>query len=103
MKKGRSASKLCVLVEAQREREFVELVLRETSTLGVRVASYRRYETERRVEERVTSLGIVRVKVREWQGSRRLEPEYEDIRELAASLERPAIDIWRQLRAELGG
>jgi len=103
MKKGRAATKLCVLIPAEAEGRFASLVLRETTTLGVRVASYRRYEATRAVETFASSLGPVRVKVREFDGRRRVQPEYDDVVALAAKLGRPAIEVQRQLEAELIG
>ena len=75
----------------------------ETSTLGVRVASYRRYEAPRSVETFITSLGPVKAKVREWQGKRRVAPEHEDVKALARANNLPAIEVQRRLEAELNG
>jgi len=101
MKKGRSATKLCVLVPAAEEARFAALIVRETSTLGVRSFPGRRYEAPRRVETFASSLGPLRVKVRDWPAARRAAPEFEDVKALAARLGRPALDVQRQLEAEL--
>lgn len=100
MKKGRSATKLCVLVPTADEGRFAQLIVSETTTLGVRATSYRRYEAGRRVETFESTLGSVRVKVREGVGPWRAIPEYEDVRALAAKLGRPAIEVQRQLERE---
>ncbi|MFN0096296.1 MAG: LarC family nickel insertion protein [Dehalococcoidia bacterium] len=99
MKKGRLATKLCALVSADDESRFAELILRETTSLGVRVTAYRRYERARRVETVATGLGMVRVKLSD---NGRPLPEFEDVAALAATSGRPAIDIQRQLERELG-
>ena len=101
MKKGRSASKLCVLVVPENEARFAALIMRETTTLGVRVAAYRRYETPRSIESVATSLGPVRVKWRERGDRRRGAPEFEDVKALAGRLGLPAIEVQRLLEAEL--
>lgn len=102
MKKGRAASKLCALVRAGEEERFADLFLSETTTLGVRAASYRRWEAERHVETFESSFGPVRVKVGEWRGHRRAVPEFEDVKVLSARLGLPAIEVQRRLEAELG-
>jgi len=102
MKKGRSASKLCALVKADDEARFADLVLRETTTLGVRATNYRRYEAERRVDAFASALGPVRVKVGEWKGQRRAAPEFEDVKALAAKHGLPAIEVQRWVERELG-
>lgn len=103
MKKGRAAQKLCLLAPAADESRFAELVLQETSTLGVRVTAYRRYEAARAVEVIETSFGPVQVKVRTLGGVRRLEPEFEDVRRLAELTGRPALELHRALIQELTG
>jgi hypothetical protein len=101
MKKGRAASKLCALVRPEDEGRFATLFLRETTTLGVRVAEYRRHAAEREARTVETSLGPVRVKFSEWQGEQRATPEFEDVKALAARLGRPAVEVQRMLEAEV--
>ena len=101
MKKGRSASKLCALVLPEDESRFAALMMRETTTLGVRVTGYRRYEAPRSIETVTTSLGAVRVKWHERAGRRRGAPEFEDVKALAGRLGLPAIEVQRLLESEL--
>lgn len=101
MKKGRAASKLCALVNADDENRFADLFLRETTTLGVRVTNHRRYEASRTVETVDSSFGPVRVKVSEHAGVRRVTPEFEDIKRLAAERGLPALEVARRLQREL--
>jgi uncharacterized protein (TIGR00299 family) protein len=103
MKKGRSATKLCLLAPGAEEQRFARLVLAETTTLGVRVAPYRRYEAARAVETVETSFGPVRVKVRRLEGRRRLAPEFEDVRAIAHRLGLPALEVQERLEGELRG
>ena len=101
MKKGRAAVKLCALVERGTEPRFADLFLAETTTLGVRVAAYERYELGREVRDVDTSLGTVRVKFAERNGRHVGVPEDDDVKRLAASLGRPAIEVYQQIIAEL--
>lgn len=102
MKKGRAATKLCVLARPSDEERLAGVIMRETTTLGVRVTEWRRYEAERRVETFGNSLGEVRVKVREWEGKRRGEPEFEDVKAIAERLGLPAVDVWRRIASDFG-
>ena len=84
MKKNRPGTMLSAIVPSSIETEVVELVLRETTTLGVRVRPLSRFEAEREVVEVATSLGLVQVKVKRLGGRNvSVSPEYEDCRRIA--------------------
>jgi uncharacterized protein (TIGR00299 family) protein len=79
MKKGRMGSLLTVLCRPERREQFEDLLLRETTTLGLRVSEEDRVTLQRRFVEIETAYGSIRVKI----GSRNGEdlnwmPEYED-------------------------
>lgn len=79
MKKGRMGSLLTVLCRPERRDAFESLLLRETTTLGIRVREEDRVILQRRFVEVETAYGSIRVKI----GSREDEelnwmPEYED-------------------------
>ena len=80
MKKNRPGTLLRVVAQPHDREMLANLVLRETSTLGLRV-----YEAERRVEPRestnvATRHGTVRMKV---AANGNFAPEFEDCRQLA--------------------
>ena len=84
MKKSRPAVMLSVLCQEAQEADLVGILLRETSTLGVRVRDVSRYEAEREVFEFESSLGPAAVKVKRLPGEApRVAPEYEVCRRLA--------------------
>ena len=70
---------------------MARLLLRHTTTLGIRETRCKRYTLERSLEERETEYGPVRVKRSEGFGVSREKPEYEDLcriaRERGLSLE----------------
>ena len=68
MKKNRPAVMVSVLCQEALESEVVGILLRETSTLGVRVRDVGRYEAEREVFEFESSLGPAAVKVKRLPG-----------------------------------
>jgi uncharacterized protein (TIGR00299 family) protein len=63
MKKGRPGHLLGVLVEASRADAITRVILRESTTLGVRLHSVDRVERPRRIESVSTKFGKIPVKV----------------------------------------
>ena len=101
MKKGRPGILLSVLLPAELEHEGVALVMRETTTLGVRVRPITRYETEREIVTIETTLGTARVKVKRLDGRAvSASPEYEDCRRIALESGIPLQDVYRDVQAE---
>ena len=85
MKKNRPGFKIQCLVRPDCIRTFVDLLLDETSTLGVRYRFENRLVLPWHSEEVITPWGKAVVKV--WKssdGSVRMAPEYESCRNLAA-------------------
>jgi hypothetical protein len=98
MKKNRPGVVLSVLSQSSRSSELAALLLRETSTLGVRLSgSMRRLTAERRIREVETVWGKVRVKEK-WLDGRLagLAPEHED----CAALARARGLTWEQVYRE---
>ena len=84
MKKGRPATVLSVLVNSGDEEHFAGILLRETTTLGVRYIPWRRYKADREVRTVHTQWGEVRVKLKLLDGEvADAAPEYEDCARLA--------------------
>ena len=101
MKKGRPAIMLSVICSETEEAAIARLLLRETSTLGVRVRSVHRWEAEREVLEFQSSLGPAAVKVKRLPGEPpRLAPEYEACKRLAEISGLPLAEVYRIVQAE---
>jgi uncharacterized protein (TIGR00299 family) protein len=84
MKKGRAATLLSALVSAELEEAAVELIMRETTTLGLRRRAVERHVAERELVSVETPLGRVRLKRKRWNGQDLgAAPEYEDCARLA--------------------
>ena len=85
MKKNRPASMLSAIVLQRDERSAVDLVMRETTTLGVRVRPITRYEAGREIRSMSTSLGAADVKLKVLDGvAVAASPEFDDCRRIAA-------------------
>jgi uncharacterized protein (TIGR00299 family) protein len=99
MKKNRPGTLLTVLADAAHAPELEELLLRETSTLGLRVREERRVCLERRHVEVPTPWGKVRVKIGHRDGHEfNVAPEFEDCRRAA---EAHSVPVKRVLEAAL--
>ena len=85
MKKNRPGTLLGVIARRQDEAALANVILSETSTLGLRVIPVYRYEAQRQFQQVDTPFGSVRVKVKLLDG-RLLQavPEYDDCVRLAA-------------------
>ncbi len=90
MKKGRPGTLLTVLCSAAKRPELERLILRETSTLGIRVRVDERTCLERRHVPVQTAYGEIRVKVGTLDGEvMNAAPEFEDCRAAAVRCDVP--------------
>jgi len=91
MKKGRPGHLITVMCREADKEKFIELILRHTTTLGVRENISKRYGLDRHIETVDTQYGPVRKKVSTGYGVVREKWEYEDLanisRETGLSLE----------------
>ena len=83
MKKNRPGTLLRCLCSPEREREFAELMLKHTTTLGVRCQTLRRYTLRREIVTLDTAYGPVRAKRSYGYGVDRIKPEFDDLAEIA--------------------
>ena len=84
MKKNRPGTLLSVLCDPALTETIADLVLAETSTLGVRISRRDRICLDRRWEEVVTKFCAIRIKIGERNGREiQASPEYEDCKRAA--------------------
>ncbi len=101
MKKLRPGVIFGAVAPPEREADVANAMLRETTTLGVRVRTERRHTLDRHVEIRRTALGEVRVKTALVDGQPRQTLEYDDVARIAREQSRPIAEIADRLREEL--
>jgi pyridinium-3,5-bisthiocarboxylic acid mononucleotide nickel chelatase len=96
MKKGRPGHLLTVMAARDQAVALTDLLLRGSSTLGVRITETRRVIADRQVVDVTTELGTARVKVK-YLGGKAVEwaPEYEDARRLAKESGRELREVIR--------
>jgi pyridinium-3,5-bisthiocarboxylic acid mononucleotide nickel chelatase len=108
MKKNRPAVMLSVLTPTNLETRMAEIILEETTTLGIRVRTVSRHIAERDIRPFESRFGTVNVKIKSFEGNvLEIAPEYEDIRRIAHDRGLPFIEVQRvvteQARKELLG
>jgi hypothetical protein len=85
MKKNRPGILVTLMCESASENKLIDLIFRETTTIGVRTHEVRRRTLEREIVPVATPLGEVRMKVSRMNGTMlNATPEYEDCRQIAA-------------------
>jgi uncharacterized protein (TIGR00299 family) protein len=85
MKKNRPGTLLAVICEPAQRQKLTEIILQETTTIGVRYHAVHRVILPRQSKKIKTRYGEVTVKIVEQpDGRRRMAPEYDDLRRIAA-------------------
>ncbi len=98
MKKGRPGVELHVISPVGHEARLMEIVLRETTTIGVRVRPAERVCVPRERTHIETPWGRIDAKRVEIFGRERTYPEYESARRLAEEGSIPLIEIYRSVK-----
>ena len=101
MKKNRPGTMVSALVPRDLESQAASLMMKETTSLGVRVRHVARYEADRESVDVETSLGTVSVKVKRLEGRNvSVSPEYEACRAIALDKDIPLQEVYRRVEAE---
>lgn len=102
-KKNRPAVLITILCAPHRESSLASLLLKETTTLGVRSSRGLRYCLARKTETVETRWGAVRVKVAQSGSSSKFAPEYEDCLRIAKQEGVPILEVYREVQLQYGG
>jgi len=98
MKKSRPGTLVSVLAEPGKEPALVDVLFRETTTMGVRFLEVRRTKAEREIIQVQTQWGEIHVKVGVFAGTRKVSPEYEDCRAAAEKAGVPLMEVQQAAR-----
>ncbi len=94
MKKGRPAILVGVLAPPERADDLGELLITQTTTLGVRRTPATRQKADRQLATVATPWGEARVKLKAWRGrTLAAQPEYDDCAALATATGLPIATI----------
>lgn len=102
MKKNRPAVMLTCMCAKEDREKFLTLILKHTTTLGVREYNCRRYGLKREIKEVKTCYGTVRVKVASGYGIKKEKPEYEDMAHIAKERNISLAEIEKAVYQKLG-
>jgi uncharacterized protein (TIGR00299 family) protein len=100
MKKSRPATKISVLAE-QKEREVLsKILLRETTSFGVRFYDVGRLTLDREIQKLKTSYGVIKIKIGSLDGETvQAAPEFEDCRNSARKKKIPVKKVYDDVLA----
>ncbi len=102
MKKNRPAVKISVITEEQNVERINAILLKETTTLGVRIFDVERETLERETKEVNTKWGKVRVKVGLLNGKAvNFSPEYEDCKKISSDFGVPIKEVYMNVYSAL--
>ena len=99
MKKNRPAVMLTIICQVEEGNALSELLLSESSTLGVRISQVQRIKAQRVLESLQTPFGPVSIKIKRL-GNRVISatPEYEDCQRIALEKGIPLEDVYDFVR-----
>lgn len=101
MKKNRPATMLSIIAPSVQESRLTELLMKETTTLGIRVRPVFRHIAARDTIRIESSLGSVRVKIKKYQDLLLdISPEYDDCRKIAVEKDIPLREVYRKIIEE---
>lgn len=99
MKKGRPGIKITVLSNEERREDLISILLKETSTTGLRFYEMKRRILQCEIKTIDTVLGKVKIKFsRLADGVMKAKPEYEDCKKIAKRLNIPLIEVMKKLQ-----
>ena len=96
MKKGRPGTLLQVICEAGMEQEMATIMLKETSTIGVRFYRADRLKLLRETIRVDTRFGEVRMKVARGPWGEKAQPEYDDCKRIATEAGVPILEVYAE-------
>jgi uncharacterized protein (DUF111 family) len=101
MKKGRPGILLSALVERAKIERLLEVMFRETTTLGVRIQPIERKKLPRTSKQMKTSFGTISVKMIVREGKECMRVEFEECKRIAVEKNIPLATVYHMLEHEL--
>ena len=94
MKKNRPGIKLTVLSEVGKRDEMIDIILRETTSIGLRFYNAGRKVLQREIKSKSTKFGSVKVKVSKTANKeQKISAEYDDCKKIARKFNIPLIEV----------
>jgi uncharacterized protein (DUF111 family) len=99
MKKGRPAMLLSVLTEDARTEAMLDVIFRETTSIGVRIVASGRKKLRREIRHVDTPYGRIRIKISKRNDEiMTVTPEYEDCKKIADQRQVPVKTVMEEAR-----
>jgi len=99
MKKGRPGVKLTVLCKEADSEELIKIIMKETTTIGLRFYDVKRRVLQREIKLVDTEFGKVRVKLSRFGDDiLKATPEYEDCKRIAKKFNMPLIEVMKNIK-----
>ncbi len=96
MKKGRPGIKLSVLCEDNKRDNLIDIILKETTSIGVRFYTAERKILQREIKSKNTKFGRVNVKVSKLdKKNNKVSIEYEDCKKIAKKFKIPLLEVMK--------
>jgi len=100
MKKSRPATKVSVLAEQKKREVLSKILLRETTSFGVRFYEVGRLTLDREIQKLKTSYGVIKIKIGSLDGETvQVAPEFEDCRNVAHKKMVPVKKVYDEVLA----
>ncbi|MBI5073793.1 MAG: nickel pincer cofactor biosynthesis protein LarC [Nitrospirae bacterium] len=103
MKKSRPGVLLTALCSAEKKNDLVNIILKETTTIGIRFYEAGRVTMKREIKQSQTRFGKIRVKQSARGSSLRVTPEYEDCKRIARNTGSSLLDVMENARDSIAG
>ena len=103
MKKGRPGMVLSVMVQPGKEQTVLDIIGRESSSIGVRLHTVARRKLPRREVVVQTSFGPVKAKAVQRPDREVVTVEFEECRRIAEEKGLPLVEVMRRMQDELAG
>lgn len=99
MKKGRPGILLTVLCDEDMRDMLIDIILRETTSIGLRYYTAARKTLPREIKSKKTKYGPVNIKVtKPARKGRKTSVEYEDCKKIARKFKIPLIEVMKSIR-----
>lgn len=103
MKKNRPGTKITVMVSTEKMSDMIQIMLSETSTIGVRILECSTVHMDVSMQDISTEWGTVNVKIGSLNGKiMNIAPEFEDCKAIAARYKVPLKTIHQQVLQSCG-
>ncbi len=99
MKKGRPGITLSVICNEKEKDCLIDIILKETTSIGVRYYKTERKILKRQIKKKKTKYGTINVKVSQMdKKGRKISIEYEDCKKIAEKYNIPLVEVMKMMR-----